>query len=393
MLSTKLEKISFSGTMGIAAKIIELKLKGISVIDLCVGEPDLPTPDYIKQAAIEAIDSDKTKYTLNAGIKELRTAIAQKYFMEYSANYSPEEIIVSTGAKQAIYNALQVLINYYDEVLIPIPYYVSYPHMVRLAGGIPKFVSTKRENNFNLTSNEFTSNISENTKSIILCNPNNPTGSILSGNELKNILKISAKNKIIVICDEIYEKLIYGNSKFTSIASFSEEFKNNIIIINGVSKAYSMTGWRIGYALAPSNIISGMSKLQSHSTSNACTISQYASLAALLGSQASVEEQRLIFEERKAYINNKLREIDIIDFIEPAGTFYFFINIEKIISDYPTISNSREFCLKLLNEAKIAAVPGIEFGLEGYIRISYAKSMEELIEAMKRLKNFLKNLK
>jgi len=392
MLSTKLENISFSGTMEIAAKTIELKSKGINVIDLCVGEPDLPTPSYIKQAAIEAINTDKTKYTLNTGIKELRTAIAQKYLKEYHANYSPEEIIVSTGAKQAIYNALQTIINSNDEVLIPVPYYVSYPHMVKLAGGVPKFVITKKENNFILTHDEFISNIDEKTRSIILCNPNNPTGVIYSADELKNILDISVKNNLMVICDEIYEKLIYGNSKFTSISSFGKEYKNKLIIISGVSKTYSMTGWRIGYALAPKNIVSGMSKLQSHSTSNACTISQYASLTALLGSQSSVEEQRLIFEERKNYINDKLQEIDIIDFVEPAGAFYFFINIERIIQNNPAITNSKEFCLNLLDEEKVASVPGIEFGLEGYIRISYAKSMEELIEAMKRFKNFLKNL-
>jgi aspartate aminotransferase len=392
MLSSRIKNISFSGTMEIAAKTIELKSKGINVIDLCVGEPDLPTPNYIKQAGLEAIDSNKTKYTLNPGIKELRNAISQKYLKEYGAKYSIDEIIVSTGAKQAIYNALQAILNYNDEVLIPIPYYVSYPHMVNLAGGIPVFINTKKENNFNLTSNELHENINRRTKAIILCNPSNPTGAVYTESELRNILKIAVQHNLVVLCDEIYEKLIYSSAKFTSIASFGEEFKNNVIIINGVSKTYAMTGWRIGYALAPKIIITGMSKLQSHSTSNACTISQYASLAALTGSQVSVEEQRLIFEERRNYIEFVLHDIYEISFIKPSGAFYFFINIEKIITSSNSISDSREFCLKLLDEYKVAAVPGIEFGLEGYIRISYAKSMEELIEAMKRFKEFLKDL-
>lgn len=392
MISTRIDNITFSGTMEIAAQTFELKSKGFNVIDLCVGEPDLPTPDYIKQAAFEAISSDKTKYTLNTGIKELRNAISEKYLKEFSAKYLPEEIIVSNGAKQSIFNVLQTIIETGDEVLIPKPFYVSYPHMVRLSGGIPIFIDTKRSNSFNPTKEEIEKNISSKTKAIIICNPNNPTGSVFSSNELMDILNIALEKNILVIADEIYEKLVYNNSEFISVSSFGEKYKNNIVIINGVSKTYAMTGWRIGYAIAPKYIVEGMNKFQSHSTSNACTISQYAALAALTHSQETVEDQRKIFEERCNFIKNSLMEIEDVTFVQPSGAFYYFIDISKLIEKYSSINNSKDFCLKLLHNSYVATVPGIEFGLEGYIRISYAKSINELKEAFIRIKDFIQQL-
>ncbi|MCB0748213.1 MAG: pyridoxal phosphate-dependent aminotransferase, partial [Ignavibacteriae bacterium] len=378
--------------MEIAAKTIELKSKGIDVIDLCVGEPDLPTPAHIKQAGIDAINSDKTKYTLNTGIAELRNAISKKYLEEYGANYLPDEIIVSNGAKQSIYNALQAVLNDGDEVLIPLPYYVSYPHMVKLAGGIPVFVETKKENYFKPTSSELLANISPKTKAIILCNPNNPSGSVFTKDELLSVMETSVENNLIIICDEIYEKLMYDSIPFVSVASLGEKFKEHMIIINGVSKTYAMTGWRIGYALAPKKIVNGMSKLQSHSTSGACSISQYASYAALDGKQECVEEQRKIFEKRRNYIINFFSEIELIDFIKPFGAFYFFVDISKIIAKNSSINNSSDFVLRLLEEANVAVVAGDVFGIGGYIRISYAKSMEEIKEAMLRIKKFIQKL-
>lgn len=389
MISKKINEIEFSGTMNIAAKIIEMQSRGINVINLCVGEPDLPTPMHIKEAAISAINANKTKYSLNTGIVELRNAISQKYKNEYDVEYSLNEIIVSNGAKQSCYNAIQALIDKGDKVLIPKPYYVSYPHMVKLAGGIPVFIETKRENNFNPTLLEILSKIDKKTKLLILCNPSNPTGSVLKKEELNLIVETAYENNLIILCDEIYEKLIYNNLQFQGIAGIIKNIKDKVIIVNGVSKTYSMTGWRIGYTLSSKKIVEGMSKVQSHSTSGACTISQYAALAALTGAQDNVEEQRKIFEERKNFIENNLLEIEDLDFIKPNGAFYFFIDIRRILEKSIKMNNSTDFCNILLEENHVAAVPGIVFGIEGFIRISYAKSLADLGIAMDRLKEFI----
>lgn len=379
--------------MNIAGKTIEMQSKGINVINLCVGEPDLTTPDHIKRAGIDAIISNKTKYTLNTGIKELREAISQKFKTEYGTDYSINEIIVSNGAKQSCYNAIQTVIGEGDEVLIPKPYYVSYPHMVKLAGGIPIFIETKKRNSFNPTPEEIIKYISERSKLLILCNPSNPTGAVLNADELKSLAQTAVDNNMMILCDEIYEKLIYNSFPFTGIAELDDEFKENIVIVNGVSKTYSMTGWRIGYALSTKKIVEGMSKVQSHSTSGASSISQYAALAALLGPQNSVEEQRIIFEERKLFIENQLLEINDLSYIKPNGAFYFFIDISKVLKKSSTIKNSTDFCNLLLEKGHVATVPGIVFGIEGFIRISYAKSMGDLKKAMVRIRKFISDLK
>ena len=393
MISKRVNDIAFSGTMNIAGKTIEMLSKGIDVINLCVGEPDLPTPEHIKQAGIDAINSNKTKYTLNTGIKELREAISQKFKSEYNAEYSIDEIIVSNGAKQSCYNAIQTIVGEGDEVLIPKPYYVSYPHMVKLAGGIPVFVETKKKNSFNPISDEIITNISKRTKLLILCNPSNPTGAVLNRDELKSLVQTAVDKNLMILCDEIYEKLIYDSFPFTGVAKLGKAFKENLIIVNGVSKTHSMTGWRIGYALSTRKIVQGMSKIQSHSTSAASSISQYAALAALSGSQNSVEEQRKIFEERKIFIENQLSEIEDLSYIKPKGAFYFFIDIKEVLEKSSTIKNSTDFCNELLDKGKVATVPGIVFGVEGFIRISYAKSMEDLKIAMVRIKEFISDLK
>lgn len=393
MISKRVNDIAFSGTMNIAGKTIEMLSKGIDVINLCVGEPDLPTPEHIKQAGIDAINSNKTKYTLNTGIKELREAISQKFKSEYNAEYSIDEIIVSNGAKQSCYNAIQTIVGEGDEVLIPKPYYVSYPHMVKLAGGIPVFVETKKKNSFNPISDEIITNISKRTKLLILCNPSNPTGAVLNRDELKSLVQTAVDKNLMILCDEIYEKLIYDSFPFTGVAKLGKAFKENLIIVNGVSKTHSMTGWRIGYALSTRKIVQGMSKVQSHSTSAASSISQYAALAALSGSQNSVEEQRKIFEERKIFIENQLSEIEDLSYIKPKGAFYFFIDIKEVLEKSSTIKNSTDFCNELLDKGKVATVPGIVFGVEGFIRISYAKSMEDLKIAMVRIKEFISDLK
>ncbi|PID57910.1 MAG: aspartate aminotransferase [Ignavibacteriae bacterium] len=393
MLSQKIENIEFSGTLEISAKTIEMKQQGINVIDLCAGESDLPTPSNIKKAGINAIINNKTKYTTASGITELKTAIARKYFEEYKADYSLKEIIISNGAKQAVFNAVQTIISDGDEVITPLPFYVSYPQMVKLAGGEIKFIETKKNNSFKLTSAELQENINSKTKALILCNPNNPSGVLYSQQELLKILEIVLSKNIFLIADEIYEKLIYNNQPFYSVASAGNKFKDNLIIINGVSKTYAMTGWRIGYTLAPETIIKGMNKLQGHSTGNACTISQHAALAALKGKQNFVNEQKRIFEKRKIFVENRLSQIKDLDFIKPKGAFYFFIDLEKVINNSEQVSNCRDFCKKFLEDKKVATVPGNVFGVENFLRITYTKPIDILDEALKRLEDFiLRNL-
>lgn len=386
MLSAKLDKIAFSQTMNISAKTIEMQNDGITVYNLCVGEPDLPTPEHIKLAGKKAIEENKTKYTVNSGIKELKEAIRDKYLKEYNAEYNLDEIIISNGAKQSVYNVLQAVVSEGEEVILPLPYYVSYPDMIHLAGGVTKYVTTKIENEFKLTAEELRNNITENTKVVILCNPNNPSGSVYTKDELKSLVEVAYEYNLLILSDEIYEKLIYDSFEFTSIATLWKKYRNNLVLVNGVSKTYSMTGWRIGYTLAIKEIISGMNRVQSHSTAHPCSISQYAAVAAINGDQACVENQRKIFEERKVLVSNALKEIDLFSFIEPKGAFYFFVNIQKLIDQSSILNNSNDFCNKLLDEAHVAAVPGNVFGMEGYIRITYAKSCEELSEAMKLLK-------
>lgn len=391
MVSNRIENVALSGTIEINAKTIEMIDDGIDVINLCPGEPDLPTPKHIKDAAKRAIDANKTKYTNNSGIRELKEAIRNKFIQNYNVEYSLSEIIVSNGAKQAIYNALQVIVDNNDEVILPVPYYVSYPDMIRLAGGVPKFVKTQIKNSFKITRDEFKSAINYKTKAIILCSPNNPTGAVYTSEELASIVTIARENNVFVISDEVYESLIYDDAKFTAIVQLGVEYKDHLVTVNGVSKAYSMTGWRIGYAVAPEDIVTGMNKLQSHSTSNACSISQYAALEAISGPQDSVIEQRKIFQRRKDLVHNALSKINGINFVEPHGAFYFFVDINEIINNSNTINNSKEFCLKLLNEGHVATVPGSVFGMENYFRLSYSKSEEELEKAMKRIANTIYN--
>lgn len=387
MLAPRINNVTLSGTMAVASKTIEMQSNGINVLNLCVGEPDLPTPENIKEAAKRAIDVNKTKYTLNTGIVELRKAICEKFKTEYHSDYDINEVIVSNGAKQSVYNALQTIVTDGDEVLIPLPYYVSYPEMVKLADGVPKFVETQLRNSYKMTPKEFEASITNKTRVLILCNPNNPTGVVYTKDELMSLVKIAKKNNLIVISDEIYEKLIYMPAKFTSLTEFGAEYKDSLIIINGVSKAYSMTGWRIGYAVSNKEICIGMSKLQSHSTSGAGSISQYASLEALTGSQESVEKQRLIFEERRDVLIEKLGKIESLNFVYPEGAFYLFVGIQEILEKSKLINTSQDFCMKLLDEAHVATVPGTVFGMEGYIRLSYSKSKEELENAVERIKN------
>ena len=380
-LAKRVLAVKPSATLAISAQAKELKRKGENVINLSAGEPDFATQDYIKKAAINALKENFTRYTDTAGTKELREKISLKLKKDNDLNYSPEEIIVSTGAKQALYNALMVLCNPGDEVIIPAPYWVSYPEMVRLVEAIPVVLPTK---NFRIEPEELEKIITKKTKVIILNSPANPTGVVYKKEELKEIAEIIVRYNVHCLSDEIYEKIIYGRIKHISIATLNEKIKNLTILINGFSKSYAMTGWRLGYAAGNKEIIAGMKKLQSHSTSCPNSIAQKAALAALGGNQSEVERTRKEFEKRRNFLTKRLNEIKGIIFSEPEGAFYTFLS-------HPQISDSLNFAKELLEKEKLAVVPGIGFGKEGYLRISFAASLREIGEGIKRLKRFIEN--
>lgn len=392
----RIDKVGVSPTMKVAGEAKAMKARGEDVIDLSVGEPDFPTPQNIKDAAKRAIDEEHTKYTINAGTVELRKAISNRLKEDHGLEYELDEIIVSNGAKQSVYNTIMVTVHVDDEVIIPAPYWVSYPQMVTLAHGTPVIVNTTEKTGFKITPKQLEDAITPYTRAMILCNPSNPTGSAYTKEELEEIYKIVSKHHIFVISDEIYDKLTYGNFKFTSFAALNEDAKKRTILINGVSKAYAMTGWRVGYTAAQKNVVSGINKLQSHSTSHANAIAQQAAIEALSGPQDAVEEMRKQFEKRRNFLYNELNKIEGISCILPEGAFYLFPNISGLFhrkSDVFKVDNSFDFAMHLLKEAKIAVVPGSAFGAEGYLRVSYANSMENLERAVERIKEAVALLK
>ena len=394
--SERVNKIHISPTMQIAAEAKKMKAEGIDVIDLSVGEPDFPTPHNIKEAAKKAIDENQTRYTINAGTIELRKAIAQKLKRDNHLDYNLNEIIVSNGAKQCVYNSVLATVNDGDEVIIPAPYWVSYPDMVRMANGKTIFIETKESNGFKLKPEQLESAITAKTKVLILCNPSNPTGSAYTKNELEVLAEVMNGKNIFIISDEIYEKLTYGDFKFVSFASLSNEMKKRTIVVNGVSKTYSMTGWRIGYAAGPGDIIEAMNKIQSHSTSNASSISQAAAIEALAGPQYVIGEMLEEFKLRQEYFHKELTSINGITCYKPEGAFFLFPNVSHYFgksTEVFKIGHSFDFAMHILYEAHIAAVPGSAFGAEGYMRFAYATSMENLKEAILRLKKVLSKLK
>ncbi len=393
--SDRINRTAMSLTMQIAQRAIELRAEGEDIVDFSVGEPDFPTPENIKNAAIKALERNLTKYTVNTGIVELRKAIADKLERDNGLFYSADEIIVSNGAKQCVYNAIQATVAEDDDVLIPAPYYVSYPEMVKLAGGNPVFINTSIESGFKLTPELLESSLTPKTKMLILCNPSNPTGSVFHENELGALKDVLRMGNYLILTDEIYEKIIFDNIHFESVASLGDEIKKRTIVVNGHSKAYSMTGWRIGYAAADRNIINAMSKVQSHSTSNASTISQYAALEALTGPQDSVEIMRREFERRRDFLYKELNSIEGIKTTKPEGAFYIFPDVLNYIGkkfNGKAINDIFEFSFFLLNVARVVVVPGIAFGNQNCIRISFSTSMERLEEGIKRIKNALEML-
>jgi len=396
MISEKVQKIGASPTLKISAKAKSMKAEGIDVIDLSVGEPDFPTPENVKEAGIKAIRDNFTKYTENEGIPSLRKAIAQRLKEDYGLEYSPKEIIVSAGAKSSLFHLVQTLVNEEEEVIIPAPFWVTYPECVNLAKGKPVIVPTREEDGFLLTPDELKAAISPATKALILNNPSNPTGGAYSKDKLMALAEVVRGEDMYVIADEIYGNLVYDNFKFTSFASLGEDIKRKTIIINGVSKAYSMTGWRIGFAAGPAEIIGGMSKIQSHTTSNACSISQKASLEAYLGPQHEVQKMVAEFQRRRNYCLMRLAAVPGLACFKPQGAFYLFPNVKSFYDKEfggARIRNSYGMAYYLLKEAKVAIVPGDSFGADDYIRLSYATSMENLEKSLDRIVEALAKLK
>jgi len=388
VLSNRTDKISLSTTMKIAAEAIMMKEQGIDLVDFSVGEPDFPTPAYIQKAAIDAISLGKTKYTMNQGVLALREAICRKFSKDNQLDYSEQQILVSNGAKHSTFNIISALIGNGDEVIIPVPYWVSYSEMVRMAGGKPVFVNTTEQNGFKISKAQLMNAITQKTKAIMLNNPCNPTGAAYSQEDLQELAAVVEETGIYVISDEIYEKLIYEDKKFVSFASLNNKMKNVTILINGVSKAYAMTGWRIGYAAGPEDIIAAANKIQSHSTSNASSISQYAALAALEGPQNDMNNMRNEFQKRRDYVLERLLEIKGISTIKPDGAFYVFPNVSEILKNNTfsmMVKNSADLAYLLLKEAKVALIPGSAFGIEGYLRISYTNSLENIKKGMDRI--------
>ena len=392
MIAERIKLIDASPTMMVAAEAKKLKSEGVDVIDLSMGEPDFHTPNNIKDAGRNAIEENRTRYTLNQGTNELRTAISAKLKRDNNLDYSLNEIIVSSGAKQSVYNSIFAVVNPGDEVIIPAPYWVSYPAMVALAGGKSVIIHTDESTGFKITADQLEKAVTAKTKVLILCNPSNPTGSAYKRAELEALAEVVLKNNFYVLSDEIYEKLVYDDFSFTSFASLSPDLKKKTILVNGISKTYAMTGWRIGYTAAPESVVSAINKIQSHTTSHASSISQHAAIEAVAGPQYVISEMLDEFRKRREYFFDELTSINGITCYKPEGAFYLFPNISLYLhtkSDVLKIENSFDFAMHLLYEAHIAVVPGSAFGSEGYLRLSYATSMDHLHEAIFRLKKAL----
>ena len=388
MLADRIQRIGFSPTLRINAKATAMRAEGIDVIDLSVGEPDFPTPENINKAAKAAIDRGYTKYTPTTGIPELKNAIIRKYREECGVEYKPSQVIVSPGAKFCLYGAAIALLNKDEECIIPSPYWVSYPHMVSLAKGIPVFVNTREENNFLLTPEDLERAITPNTKALLLNNPSNPTGGAYDEGQLREIVDIALKEGLVIIADEVYEKLVYDGFRFTSICTLSEKAREKSVIVNGLSKTYSMTGWRLGWALGPEELIDGMGKVQSHTTSNPNSITQWAGVEALNGPQYEVEKMKAEFQKRRNYMLYRMQMLNGVSCTQPQGAFYLFPNMSRYYDmEYEgmQIRNSYGLAYHLLKQAQVAIVPGAAFGADNFVRLSYSTSMEHIKEAMDRI--------
>ncbi|QIZ68137.1 pyridoxal phosphate-dependent aminotransferase [Geobacillus subterraneus] len=387
-LAKRVASLTPSATLAITAKAKELKAAGHDVIGLGAGEPDFNTPQHILEAAIKAMNEGHTKYTPSGGLPTLKAEIIKKFARDQGLDYEPAEVIVCVGAKHALYTLFQVLLDEGDEVIIPTPYWVSYPEQVKLAGGVPVYVEGLEQNDFKITPEQLKQAITPRTKAVIINSPSNPTGMIYTAEELKALGEVCLTHGVLIVSDEIYEKLIYGGAKHVSIAELSPELKAQTVIINGVSKSHSMTGWRIGYAAGPKDVIKAMTDLASHSTSNPTSIAQYAAIAAYSGPQEPVEQMRQAFEQRLNIIYDKLVQVPGFTCVKPQGAFYLFPNARKAAA-MAGCCTVDEFVAALLEEAKVALVPGSGFGAPDNVRLSYATSLDALETAVERIRRFM----
>lgn len=395
MISEKAKKIKPSPTLAIDSKYKEMRANGEDAVGFGCGEPDFDTPQYIKDAAVRAMMEGKTKYTAAAGTPELRKAVADKFLRENGISYEPSQIVVSNGAKHSLMNAFLAILNAGDEVLIPSPYWVSYPEMVKLADGVPIAVKTTEENDFKATVKDFERALTNRTKAIILNSPSNPTGMVYTEKEIREIADFAVKNDLYVVSDEVYEHLIY-EGEHVSIASFGEEIKKRTITINGASKTYAMTGWRIGYAAANSDIAKAMASIQSHGASNPNSIAQAAAVAALSSGLGEVIKMRDEFKKRRDFFVDAINETDGVSCLKPHGAFYIMMNIEGLLGktfNNEIIKNADDFARLFLEAEKVAVVSGTGFDAPNYVRWSYAVDMENIKKGIERLRNFLKLLR
>ncbi len=392
-VSKRAQSVPPSATLAVTSRAQQLKAQGVDVVGFGAGEPDFDTPDYIKQAAIEALKGGKTKYTPAAGIIELRKAIAAKLKKENGLDYTPEQIVVNIGGKHSVYEAMQAVLDPGDEVILPTPYWVTYPEAIKLAGGVAKIVQTDKANSYKITPKQLKDAITKKTSLLVLNSPNNPGGFTYTPEELKNIAKVVEGSNVVVMSDEIYEKLIYGSTKFVSFASFSEDAYKRTLTLNGFSKTFSMTGWRLGYTAGPLEVIKAMGRLQDHMTSNPVTFAQYAAIAALgEPAEQAIEKMRVEFERRAKYMAERLNAIKGVDCPEPTGAFYCFPDVSihygrKI--NGTKITGSLDFAQALLEQANVGVVPGLPFGCDNNIRLSFACSLEQISKGLDRLQKWL----
>lgn len=389
-LANRVKTLTPSSTLAITAKAKALKEQGIDVIGLGAGEPDFNTPQNIIDAAVDSMNKGYTKYTPSGGLPALKEAIIKKLERDNHLSYKQNEIIVGVGAKHVLYTLFQVILNEGDEVIIPIPYWVSYPEQVKLAGGVPVYIESSREQNFKITAEQLKQAITDKTKAVIINSPSNPSGMVYTREELEELAKVALEHKLLIVSDEIYEKLVYNGIEHFSIAQISDEVKKQTIVVNGVAKSHSMTGWRIGYAAGDADIIKAMTDLASHSTSNPTTTSQYATIEAYNGPQDSVEMMRQAFESRLEIIYPKLCAIPGFKVVKPQGAFYLLPDVGEAVqkTGYQSVE---DFVEALLTEANVAVVPGTGFGVPTTIRLSYATSLELIEEAIRRIDQFVKD--
>ncbi|HEV2971321.1 MAG TPA: pyridoxal phosphate-dependent aminotransferase [Pirellulales bacterium] len=393
-ISRIVQSLEPSATLAMAAKAKELARSGKTVYDFSVGEPDFTTPAHICNAAVAAMEAGHTHYTVASGIPELKQAVAKSYRQRHGLQYAPEQVVVSNGAKHSLHNVFTVLCNPGDEVIIPAPYWVSYAELVKLTGATPVIVETREAEDFKLSPAALRAAITPRTAILLLCSPSNPTGSLYSPEELAALADVVLEKNLLVVSDEIYERLIYGGRRFASFPTLRPGLQERTIVVSGVSKSYAMTGWRIGWTLSPANVAKAMADLQSQETSNPCSISQYAAVAALEGPQECVDEMLGEFAQRRDFVQKRIATIPRLSCPEMGGAFYAFVNIRAHLGrryGSAQVDNSAQWCLTLLEQQNVATVMGSAFGAEGYVRISFATSMETLKTGFDRIEAFVRS--